>query len=65
MFFTALLFEGINCVFFVYLFFILRKFNNTETYYLVIADEAGVQIPVKEEMQIDIAMAIDEFDFFS
>lgn len=41
------------------------KFNNTETYYLVIADEAGVQIPVKEEMQIDIAMAIDEFDFFS
>lgn len=42
-----------------------QKFNNTETYYLVIADEAGVQIPVKEEMQIDIAMAIDEFDFFS
>lgn len=41
-----------------------QKFNNTETYYLVIADEAGVQIPVKEEMQIDIAMAIDEFDFF-
>lgn len=42
-----------------------QKFSNTETYYLVIADEAGVQIPVKEEMQIDIAMAIDEFDFFS
>ena len=41
-----------------------QKFNNTETYYLVIADEARVQIPVKEEMQIDIAMAIDEFDFF-
>lgn len=41
-----------------------QKFSNTETYYLVIADEAGVQIPVKEEMQIDIAMAIDEFDFF-
>ena len=40
-----------------------QKFSNTETYYLVIADEAGVQIPVKEEMQIDIAMAIDEFDF--
>lgn len=42
-----------------------QKFKYTETYYLVIADEAGVQIPVKEEMQIDIAMAIDEFDFFS
>lgn len=41
-----------------------QKFSNTETYYLVTADEAGVQIPVKEEMQIDIAMAIDEFDFF-
>ncbi len=41
-----------------------QKFSNTETYYLVITDEAGVQIPVKEEMQIDIAMAIDEFDFF-
>ena len=41
-----------------------QKFSNTETYYLVIADEAGVQIPVKEEIQIDIAMAIDEFDFF-
>lgn len=42
-----------------------QKFSNTETYYLVIADEAGIQIPVKEEVQIDIAMAIDEFDFFS
>lgn len=42
-----------------------QKFNNTETYYLVIADEEGIQVPIKEEMQIDIAMAIDEFDFFS
>lgn len=42
-----------------------QKFSNTDTYYLVIADEAGIQIPVKEEVQIDIAMAIDEFDFFS
>ena len=41
-----------------------QKFSNTDTYYLVITDEAGVQIPVKEEVQIDIAMAIDEFDFF-
>ncbi len=42
-----------------------QKFSNTDTYYLVIKDEAGVQIPVKEEIQIDIAMAIDEFDFFN
>lgn len=41
-----------------------QKFSNTDTYYLVIADETGIQIPVKEEVQIDIAMAIDEFDFF-
>lgn len=41
-----------------------QKFSNTDTYYLVIADEAGIQVPVKEEVQIDIAMAIDEFDFF-
>lgn len=42
-----------------------QKFSNTETYYLVIVDEEGKQIPIKEEIQIDIAMAIDEFDFFS
>lgn len=42
-----------------------QKFSNTETYYLVTVDEEGKQIPIKEEMQIDIAMAIDEFDFFS
>ena len=30
-----------------------------------IVDEEGKQIPIKEEIQIDIAMAIDEFDFFS
>ena len=42
-----------------------QKFSNTDTYYLVIADEDGIQVPVKEEVQIDIAMAIDEFDFFS
>ena len=42
-----------------------QKFNNTDTYYLVIFDEEGKQVPIKEEVQIDIAMAIDEFDFFS
>ena len=41
-----------------------QSFSNTETYYLVIKDEDGIQVPVKEPMQIDIAMAIDEFDFF-
>ena len=42
-----------------------QKFSNTEMYFLVIVDEEGKQIPIKEEIQIDIAMAIDEFDFFS
>lgn len=40
------------------------KFCNTETYYLVIADESGVQMPQRIEFQIDIAFAVDEFDFF-
>ena len=40
------------------------KYSNTETYYLVIADEAGLQIS-REEFQIDIAFAVDEFDFFN
>ncbi len=41
-----------------------QKFNRTEDYYLVIVDEERKQIPIKEELQIDIAMAIDEFNFF-
>lgn len=40
------------------------KFNNTEDYYLVIAEENGLSLQ-REEFQIDIAFAIDEFDFFS
>lgn len=40
------------------------KYSNTETYYLVITDEDGVQV-TREEFQIDIAFAVDEFDFFS
>ena len=40
------------------------KYNNTEAYYLVIADENGLQVQ-REEFQIDIAFAIDEFDFFA
>lgn len=34
-------------------------------YNLVIADESGLQMPQKEEFQIDIAFVVDEFDFFS
>lgn len=41
------------------------KYSNTEKYYLVIADEQGLQLPQREEFQIDIAFAVDEFDFFS
>lgn len=41
-----------------------QQFSNTETYYLVIVDEQGKQVPIKEEVQIDIAMAIGDFDFF-
>ena len=40
------------------------KYSHTETYYLVIADEDGLQIS-REEFQIDIAFEVDEFDFFS
>lgn len=41
------------------------KYSNTATYYLVIADEQGLQMPQREQFQIDIAFAMDEFDFFS
>ena len=40
------------------------KYSNTESYYLVTADENGLQVS-REEFQIDIAFAVDEFDFFS
>ena len=41
------------------------KYSNKESYYLVIADESGLQLPQREEFQIDIAFAVDDFDFFS
>ena len=41
------------------------KYSSTESYYLVIADESGLQLPQREEFQIDIAFAVDDFDFFS
>lgn len=40
------------------------KYNNTDTYYLTIVDEEGME-QQRVEFQIDIAFAIDEFDFFS
>jgi len=40
------------------------KFSNQDSYYLVIADETGLQAPQREEFQIDIAFALDEFNFF-
>lgn len=41
------------------------KYNNTDSYYLNIIDLSGLQLPQREEFQIDIAFAVDEFDFFS
>ena len=41
------------------------KYDNRASYFLVIVDESGLQMPQKEEFQIDIAFAVDEFDFFS
>ena len=39
------------------------KYDNKEIYYLVIAEEGG-KIKAQEEFQIDIALAVDDFDFF-
>ena len=41
-----------------------QKYSNRDTYYLIIADETGLQAPIREEFQIDIAFAVDEFNFF-
>lgn len=40
------------------------KYDSKDIYYLVIADENGLVVS-REEFQIDIAFAVDEFDFFS
>lgn len=42
-----------------------QRYNNRDSYYLIIADESGLQAPQREEFQIDIAFAVDEFNFFS
>lgn len=41
------------------------RYDKKATYYLVIADEQGLQMPLREVFQIDIAFAVEEFDFFS
>lgn len=41
------------------------KFSSKESYYLVIANETGLELPQREEFTIDIAFAVDDFDFFS
>lgn len=40
------------------------RFDSKESYYLMIADATGIQMPIREEFQIDIAFAVDEFNFF-
>lgn len=40
------------------------KYSNTDTYYLIIADENEMEVS-REEFQIDIPFSMDEFDFFS
>jgi len=40
-----------------------RKYNKTDAYYLIIADESGLQVPQREQFQIDIAFSVDDFDF--
>lgn len=42
-----------------------QKYSNAEIYYLVIENENGLELPRKEEFQIDIAFAMDDFDFLS
>ena len=39
-------------------------YDSHETYYLVIADKDGIQIPQRIEFTIDIAFATDDFNFF-
>ena len=42
-----------------------QQYSNLDTYYLVIQDEEGKQMPIIEEFQIDIAFSVDGYDFFS
>ena len=40
-----------------------KKYSRLNTYYLVIADESGLQQPVKEEFHINISIPTDDIDF--
>lgn len=40
------------------------KYSKHDSYYLMIVDESGLQAPQREEFQIDIAFAMEEFNFF-
>ena len=40
------------------------EYKKTEMYYLVIAEESGLSLPQREEFTIDIAFAVEEFNFF-
>jgi len=42
-----------------------QSYSNTESYYLMITEESGLILPQREEFHIDIAFAIDEFDFLN
>ena len=41
-----------------------QQYKSTELYYLVIADSSGLQMPEKIEFTIDIAFAVEDFNFF-
>lgn len=40
------------------------SYNRSETYYLMIVEDSGTLLPQREAFQIDIAFAVDEFNFF-
>ena len=41
-----------------------QKYDAHTPYFLVIQDEKGLQLPQREEFHINIAFAVDEFNFF-
>ena len=41
-----------------------QKYDAHTPYFLVIQDERGLQLPQREEFHINIAFAVDEFNFF-
>ena len=40
------------------------QYSSTETYYLVIQEESGLTAPQRIEFQIDIAFAVEDYNFF-